>query len=74
MPELTQAEFEVIAKFLHSEEPTKTAARLVLREGQSVKAAVKATGLLQPSVSRTIKRYRDAHEQILSGYDRRNSA
>ncbi len=71
MPELTPAEFEVIAKFLRSEEPGKTAARLVLLEDKTVKEVVVATGLLQPSVSRTVKRFRAAHEQILSGYDRR---
>lgn len=71
MPELTPAEFEVIAKFLRSEEPGKTAARLVLLEGKAVKVAVEATGLLQPSVSRTVKRFMAAHEQILSGYARR---
>lgn len=71
MPELTPAEFEVCAKFLRSEEPAKTAARLVLLEDKSVTEAVEGTGLLQPSVSRTVKRFRATHEQILSGYDRR---
>lgn len=71
MPELTPAEFEVIAKFLRSEDPGKTAARLVLLEDKTVKEVVVATGLLQPSISRTVKRFRTTHEQILSGYDRR---
>lgn len=71
MAELTVPEFEVIAKILRSIAPGKTAASLVLLEGKTVKEAVEATGLLQPSVSRTVKRFRAAHSQILEGYDRR---
>lgn len=71
MPELTLPEFEVVAKVLRSEEPGKTAVRMVLVEGRSISEAVAATALLQPSVSRSIKRFRATHNQILEGYDRR---
>ncbi|MBN9424498.1 MAG: hypothetical protein BGO63_11300 [Candidatus Accumulibacter sp. 66-26] len=72
MAELTVHEFEVLAKILRSAEPVKTAAGMVLTEGRSVAEAVAATGLLQPSVSRTVKRFRVAQAQILTAYDRRN--
>ena len=68
MPELTLAEFEVIAKLLQSKEPAKTAARLVLVEGKAVKDAVAATGCLQPAVSRIVRRCRESHVYILTAY------
>ena len=71
MPELTRKEFAVVAKVLRSEPPAKDAAFLVLVQGKAVKDAVAATGMLQPAVSRTVKRYRDAHNAILIGYARR---
>lgn len=71
MAELTRKEFEVIAKVMQSEPPAKDAAFLVLVKGKAVKDAVTATGMLQPAVSRTIRRYRDWHTAILVGYARR---
>lgn len=71
MPELTPAEFTVIAKALQSKEPATTAARLVLVEDKAIKDAVTATGCLQPAVSRIVRRCREMHEFILSGYARR---
>ena len=71
MPELTRKEFDVVAKVLRSEPPAKDAALLVLVRGQAIKDAVTSTGMLQPAVSRTVKRYRDMHAIILTGYARR---
>lgn len=71
MPELTPAEFEVVAKLLQSKEPATTAARLVMIEGKTVKEAVATTGCLQPAVSRIVRRCRETHVFILSGYARR---
>ncbi len=71
MPELTPAEFAVVAKALQSKEPATTAARLVLVDGRAIKEAVAATGCLQPAVSRIVRRCREMHEFILSGYARR---
>lgn len=68
MPELSPAEFEVIAKLLRSEDKPKRAARMVLLEGAEIKEAVAVTGMLQPAVSRTVRRYREKHALILTGY------
>lgn len=71
MAELTPVEFEVVAKFLQSKEPATTAARLVLVDGKAIKEAVAATGCLQPAVSRIVRRCRETHEFILTGYAKR---
>lgn len=71
--ELTRKEFAVIAKVMQSEAPAKDAAFLVLVKGQAIKDAVTTTGMLQPAVSRTVRRYRDWHTIILSGYAKRAS-
>lgn len=68
--ELTAGEFKVIAKIMQSEPPAKDAAYLVLVEGKAIKDAVLATGMLQPAVSRTVKRYRDWNKTVLTGYAR----
>ena len=74
MSDLTPAEFEIVAKLLQSKEPARTAARLVLLEGNTISEAVTVTGLLQPSVSRTVRRYRETHLFILTGYAKRKRA
>lgn len=66
--ELTPAEFEIVSKLLQSKEPARSAARLVLVEGKTITEAVTATGLLQPSVSRVVRRCRETHEFILTAY------
>lgn len=71
MADLTLAQFEVIAKLLRSKEPAATAAKLVLVDGLAVKDVVLKTGMSQPSVSQAAKRYRDAHDLILTGYSSR---
>jgi len=71
MAELTRKEFAVIAKVLRSEPPALDAALLVLVKGKAIKDAVAATGMFQPAVSRTVKRYRDMHAIILTGYAQR---
>lgn len=68
MAELTTAEFDVVAKLLQSKEPATTAARMVLVDGKAIKDAVAATGCLQPAVSRIVRRCRETHSFILTGY------
>lgn len=68
MSELTKAQFDLVAKLLQSKEPARTAGRLVLVDGKSVSEAVVATGVLQPSVSRLVRRCREAHADILNAY------
>lgn len=67
-PELTQSQFEVVAKLLQTKEPARTAARLVLLEGKTVTAAAAEAGVLQPSASRAVKRCREAHAELLMAY------
>lgn len=71
MAELTKEEFAVVSKALQSKEPARTAARLVLVEGRTIAEAVAATGCLQPSVSRVVRRCREMHAFILTGYARK---
>ncbi len=71
LPELNPVEFDVVAKLLQAKEPARTAARLVLVEGKAVKDAVAATGVLQPSVSRAVRRCRETHAFILTAYAKR---
>lgn len=66
--QLTPHRFHVLATLLRSPELVKKAAWIVLVEGGTVTDAVSATGLLQPSVSRTIKRYLEKHALIQEGY------
>lgn len=72
MPEqkvmLNAKQFEVIAKLLRSRDPARTAARMVLVEGRRIKDAGEATGLLHPSIVRSVARYRAAHLLIIQGY------
>lgn len=67
-PELTPAQFEVVAQALRTVEPARTAARLVLVEGYTITAAAALAGVLQPSASRVVKRCREIHEKILMAY------
>lgn len=74
MTELNDREFEIIATLLQSRGPVRVAARMVLVEGQRQVDAAKAVGVLTPSLSRTIRLFRETQEFILSGYDRRKDA
>lgn len=69
--ELTRQEFEVVAKLLQSKEPAKTAARMVLVEGKTISEAATEARVLQPSVSRVVRRCRETHEFILIAYAKR---
>lgn len=73
MGELTKKEFEVVAKLLQSKEPATTAARLVLVSGKTVAEAVAKTSVLQPSVSRVVRRCRETHAFILTAYAKRET-
>lgn len=68
MPELTPAQFELVAKLLQTKEPARTAARLVLVDGMAVTVAAAQAGVLQPSASRVVKRCRKVHADILAAY------
>ena len=65
---ITLAQFNALAKLLRSREPVKTAARLVLVEGQARKEAMAATGVSGPAVSQAVRRYREAHKIIADAY------
>lgn len=65
---MTPDQFEVVARLLQTKEPARTAARLVLIDGKRVTAAADQTGVLQPSVSRAVRRIRVQHEVLLAVY------
>lgn len=56
--------FDFLARRLRSKEPAISAARLVLMHGLSIANAVQATGISQPSLSRSVKSFRDLDAEI----------
>lgn len=66
--ELVERQFLVLAKLMRSQGSAKTAAHMVLVDGESIKRAVEATGMFQSSVSKTVGRYRAMHKLICEGY------
>lgn len=66
--ELTEKKFQVLAKLMRAQEPARTAAHMVLVDGDAIKSAVDATGMFQSSVSKTVGRYRAMHRLICEGY------
>lgn len=69
--ELSKKEFEVLAAWMRKTEPARTAAFMVLVKGKAVHEAVTATSMSQPAVSQAVRRYREKHATILTGYARR---
>lgn len=69
MPELTPAQFELIAKLIQSKEPAREGARLVLVEGKSNPEAYASAGISPQSLSNTLGRYRKAHADICLAYE-----
>lgn len=68
MPEMTKAQFEVVAELLRSREPVRSAVRMVLVDGAGSREAADATGLVQQSVTNALRRYRNAHNKLLHAY------
>lgn len=60
--------FEFLARKLRSKEPAISAARLVLIHGLSITDAVEATGISQPSLSRSVKAFRELDAEIVKIY------
>lgn len=60
--------FEFLARKLRSKEPAITAARLVLVHSLSIADAVQITGIFQPSVSRSVKSFRELDAEIQKYY------
>lgn len=60
--------FEFLARKLRSKEPAITAARLVLMHGLSIADAVETTGIKQPSLSRSLKSFRELDAEIKEIY------
>lgn len=66
--ELTNEQFDLIAELIRSKEPPRTAAKMVLVDGETNKKAIVATGLSGQSVSNTLGRFRKAHKAICEAY------
>ena len=60
--------FEFLARRLRSKEPAISAARLVLVREQTIAEAVKITGISQPSLSRSVKSFRELDIEIQMYY------
>lgn len=60
--------FEFLARKLRSKEPAISAARLVLVHGLSIADAVEATGIAQPSLSRSVKSFKALDAEIKEIY------
>ena len=67
---MTPKQFDAIAKLLRSRDPAKMAARLVLVDGLTRKAAIEATGVSGPAITQAVKRYKDAHTLIQTAYSK----
>ena len=65
---MTGEQFDVLAKLLRSRDPAKMAARLVLVDGVTRKAAAEATGVSGPAITQAVKRYKEAHALVQSAY------
>lgn len=65
---MTPKQFDAVAKLLRSRDPAKMAARLVLVDGMTRKAAIEATGLSGPAITQAVKRYKEAHALIQTAY------
>lgn len=65
---MNQERFEFLAKKLRSREPAISAARLVLVHAVSAADAVRQTGIRQPSLSRSVKAFRDLDAEIQRHY------
>lgn len=67
---MTGEQFDVLAKLLRSRDPAKMAARLVLVDGLTRKAAIEASGVSGPAITQAVRRYKDAHALIQSAYEK----
>lgn len=65
---MTPDQFDFIARKIRSKEPAIRAARMVLLNGASVSEAVEATSIKQPSLSRSLKSYREFHSEAQKLY------
>ena len=68
MPEMTQAQFDVVAELLRSREPVKSAVCLVMVGGGTAKEAADQLSLVPQAVNNAVRRYRNAHKKLLSAY------
>lgn len=66
---MTPEQFEAIAKLIRAREgPAQSAARLVLIDGKRVKTAAEACAVTSQSVSKAVRRFRDAHALLRAAY------
>lgn len=68
MAELTQDQFDLIAKLIRARAAPKIAALMILVEGKTNKEVIAKTGLSGQSLSNTLGRFRRAHKSITSVY------
>jgi transposase len=61
-------QFESIAKLIRSRDPSREGARLVLVEGLTRKAAAEQLGVTGETISKAVRRVKDADSVIRHGY------
>ncbi len=65
---LTAPQFCCIADFIRARDPARTAAYMVLVDGNSNQEAMDATGISPASLSNTLTRYRKAAADIVASF------
>ncbi|MCK9987769.1 MAG: hypothetical protein AzoDbin1_04241 [Azoarcus sp.] len=65
---MTSQQFEALAKLLRSRDPSREGARLVLVEGLTRKAAAERLGIDGATISKSVRRFKDADAVIRDGY------
>lgn len=68
MSELTEAQFNLIAKLIKSRAPAKSGAYLVLVKGKNNPDAYAEAGISPQSLSNTLGRFRRVHKEIEAIY------
>lgn len=61
-------QFHVIAELIRSRDPIRSAAKAVLVDNLSTTAAATANNVSPQSVSNALKRFRSAHDKVMSAY------
>ncbi len=67
---INKGRFDLLTKILRTPEASRRAAERVILEGCGVSEAAAMEQVLQPSVSRTVKKIRTLHGEIRSEYAR----
>jgi transposase len=71
---MTELEFDLIAKLIRSREPVKSAAKLVLVTGLTAPDAARQVGVAYKSCANTVTRFRTTHKEIVKIFGRKSKS